>query len=244
LHDEDGWQGIRETFDLTVFTNADVENCLERLKVRNQCIPGYTPEEIAERVERVDRANADLVMETMSKADMVVESAVYVPEQTSATKSHRREPSHLNLITMQDIDKIEPSTIDTTDWTMDIGSSRPRSDSMGNDNSLFSSHAGDASAVLIDDGPAPPPAASFLGTWEPETAKTILQKVQGMDNPKRPFMVALVGIPGGGKSVSSFMLANFLEESKVPTMVCPHDGYHFPLDYLRTWPNADDAIVS
>jgi pantothenate kinase len=57
-----------------------------------------------------------------------------------------------------------------------------------------------------------------------------------------PYMIALVGIPGGGKSVSAFMLANLLEENGISTMVMPHDGYHWPLDYLRTFPDAQDVI--
>ena len=59
---------------------------------------------------------------------------------------------------------------------------------------------------------------------------------------QRPYMVALVGIPGGGKSVSSLILANMLEEQGVPTMIMPHDGYHLPMDQLRQYPDAKDKI--
>jgi len=57
-----------------------------------------------------------------------------------------------------------------------------------------------------------------------------------------PYMVALVSGPGSGKSVSAFLLASILEERGYPTMVCPHDGYHYPLEYLKTFSNAQDFI--
>jgi len=58
----------------------------------------------------------------------------------------------------------------------------------------------------------------------------------------KPFMVALVGIPGGGKSVSSLVLATLLEELGVPTMIMPHDGYHLPMDQLRQFPHSKEMI--
>jgi pantothenate kinase len=73
-------------------------------------------------------------------------------------------------------------------------------------------------------------------------AQKILQQVQSNSNHNAPYMVAIVGIPGGGKSVSSLLLANHLEAQGVATMVMPHDGYHYPLEMLKMWPNAEDAI--
>ena len=73
LHDEDGWESVPGIFDLSIFMNADVETCLERLKIRNQCIPGYTPEEIALRVEEVDRVNTEIVLRSRVRADIVVD---------------------------------------------------------------------------------------------------------------------------------------------------------------------------
>jgi hypothetical protein len=61
-------------FDLTIFMNSNVNDCIERLKIRNQCIPGYTPQEICERCERVDRANAMIVSKSKSRAHFIVES--------------------------------------------------------------------------------------------------------------------------------------------------------------------------
>jgi pantothenate kinase len=75
LHDEDGWEAIKWMFDYTIFMNADVDVCIERVKIRNQCIPGYTPEEIVVRCEKVDRINAMTVMRSKYRADVIVESA-------------------------------------------------------------------------------------------------------------------------------------------------------------------------
>jgi len=58
LHDADGWENIQRFFDWTIYIAADVDGCIERLKERNKCIPGYTPEEIDIRCDAVDRVNA------------------------------------------------------------------------------------------------------------------------------------------------------------------------------------------
>ncbi len=105
-------------------------------------------------------------------------------------------------------------------------------------------------------------------SWEPRVAKLILEKLKSnkhneeeevIDDPalisnnnndddgstssyQKPLMVALVGIPGGGKSVSSLILATLLEEQGVPIMIMPHDGYHLPMDQLRQYPDAKDRI--
>ena len=50
-----------------------MEECVKRLKVRNRCIPGYTPEEIDIRCEKVDRANAEMVQKTKNSAEYCVE---------------------------------------------------------------------------------------------------------------------------------------------------------------------------
>ena len=74
LHDGSGWEDIAKMFDLTIFMNSDVDACIERVKVRNTCIPGYTPEEIEVRCEKVDRANAMTVLKSKERADIVVDS--------------------------------------------------------------------------------------------------------------------------------------------------------------------------
>lgn len=53
LHDRDGWDEVANAFDLKIFMNANLDECMRRVKIRNTCIPGYTPEEIAVRVEKV-----------------------------------------------------------------------------------------------------------------------------------------------------------------------------------------------
>mmetsp|Transcript_17475 Transcript_17475/g.29019 ORF Transcript_17475/g.29019 Transcript_17475/m.29019 type:complete len:534 (-) Transcript_17475:26-1627(-) len=75
LHDEDEWKSVNEIFDYSIFVNADVDACIERLKIRNKCIPGYTEEEIETRCEVVDRTNAMIVDKSKSRASKVVESA-------------------------------------------------------------------------------------------------------------------------------------------------------------------------
>ena len=44
------WQEIRDMADFKVYVEADIEKCMAGLVERNKCIPGYSAEEIAERV--------------------------------------------------------------------------------------------------------------------------------------------------------------------------------------------------
>jgi uridine kinase len=39
LHDDNGWDRIKSFFDWTIYVEADVDACIERLKTRNTCIP-------------------------------------------------------------------------------------------------------------------------------------------------------------------------------------------------------------
>lgn len=75
LHDADGWEGVSNYFDMTIFVDADLDLCMERLKIRNRVIPGYTVQEIELRVDQVDRANAMVVQQSKSRAQIVVTSA-------------------------------------------------------------------------------------------------------------------------------------------------------------------------
>jgi pantothenate kinase len=77
LHDQDGWESIKECFDLTVYVDADLHVCMDRLKIRNQSIPGYTAAEISVRVDAVDRVNAHTVEDSKRRADLVVRSATF-----------------------------------------------------------------------------------------------------------------------------------------------------------------------
>jgi hypothetical protein len=61
--------------ELTVFIDADVDICVQRLKIRNLCIPGYTKEEIELRCDAVDRVNAMTVLSSRGRATLIVSSA-------------------------------------------------------------------------------------------------------------------------------------------------------------------------
>jgi pantothenate kinase len=83
LHDKDGWQDVASIFDLTVFIDANVNDCIDRLKIRNQCIPGYTPQEICLRCETVDRANAMIVVQSKRRAHVTVPSVTTTTTTTT-----------------------------------------------------------------------------------------------------------------------------------------------------------------
>jgi pantothenate kinase len=74
LHDNEEWKDVKGIFDYSIFVDADVDACIERLKIRNKCIPGYTEEEIELRCEVVDRANAMVVDRSKARAELVVKS--------------------------------------------------------------------------------------------------------------------------------------------------------------------------
>jgi pantothenate kinase len=75
LHDQDGWEELSDgVFDLKIYMNSDqLDVCLDRVTIHNQCLPGYTTEEIVERTETVDRINALTVMRSKGRADVVVD---------------------------------------------------------------------------------------------------------------------------------------------------------------------------
>lgn len=75
LHESDGFDNVRDLFDVTIFVDACIDRCMDRLKIRNRCIPGYTPEEIEFRVDDVDRINAETVHRSSKRAHLVVPSA-------------------------------------------------------------------------------------------------------------------------------------------------------------------------
>jgi len=200
---------------------------MERLKIRNLAIPGYTPEEILVRVEAVDRVNAQTVLKTKAKADLIVESIVAKPvdeelqshhSHNSGMGRHTRVSSMeaLNLIVTTVAHEEEPHGI--ADW----------------DSAL------DLEGLMMDAEPLSP-MGPIVGSWEKAMAQQILKKMKESPE-RRPFMVGLVGMPGSGKSVSVFLLANELEQHGVMSMTMPHDGYHYTMDYLKSFINSDDAI--
>jgi pantothenate kinase len=74
MHQGDGWENIKSFFDYIIYIEIGVDTCVARLKERNKCIPGYTPEEIEIRCEVVDRANAETVEKSRIYASEVVQS--------------------------------------------------------------------------------------------------------------------------------------------------------------------------
>jgi hypothetical protein len=93
LHDKDGWQDVASIFDLTIFIDANVNDCIDRLKIRNQCIPGYTPPEICLRCETVNRANAMIVVQSKRRAHVTVQSVTTTTTTTPAAATVPREES-------------------------------------------------------------------------------------------------------------------------------------------------------
>jgi pantothenate kinase len=74
LHDQQDWQDVQQYFDYTIYIQTStVEESMARVKERNVCIPGYTPEEISARVDAVDRRNAMLIeASSPSRASLVI----------------------------------------------------------------------------------------------------------------------------------------------------------------------------
>jgi pantothenate kinase len=74
LHDQHGWQEVQQYFDFSIYIQtSSIDECMARLKERNVCVPGYTPEEIYERVDQVDRRNAlQIAASSPSRASLVI----------------------------------------------------------------------------------------------------------------------------------------------------------------------------
>ena len=89
-------------------------------------------------------------------------------------------------------------------------------------------------------------ASNLVVTWEPAVAE-ILDRMQRLSNPSRPFLVGLVGIPGSGKSTSAEIVTALLggsddDHDDDHAIVMPMDGYHTPLQQLADSDNAADLI--
>jgi pantothenate kinase len=74
LHDQDGWDKVADNFDFSLYVDANLDICMEGLKLRNKVIPGYSPEEIDIRVDAVDRINAMTVERSKVRAHQIVQS--------------------------------------------------------------------------------------------------------------------------------------------------------------------------
>lgn len=88
LHDDPDWGAVRDFFDYCIFVHSDIDQCMARLKERNKVIPGYTEEEIFVRVDAVDRVNAETVMKSKDRANLVVDSAIlFAPAEEEQSPS-------------------------------------------------------------------------------------------------------------------------------------------------------------
>ena len=155
--------------------------------------------------------NAEIVAKSKTRADIVVKSVAKPILKNEFPHEPTKQEATLTRLEQTDVDGAE-YTIESSDWTMDIGISIPRGGMRSRSNSVASESS----------EPPPPPASQFVGSWEPEQAQIILERVD--KSSKLPYMVALIGTPGSGKSISSFLLASILEDHGYPTMICPHDG--------------------
>ena len=74
-------------------------------------------------------------------------------------------------------------------------------------------------------------------------AKIISTKVSENDDHRQPTIVAVVGMPGSGKTTSSDILASLLQDTyNTSCIVLPMDGYHFPIAHLKAMHNPEDVI--
>ncbi|OEU09677.1 P-loop containing nucleoside triphosphate hydrolase protein, partial [Fragilariopsis cylindrus CCMP1102] len=72
-YNRNDWNGVTNYFDETIYIDMELKICMERLKKRNLCLPGYTtPDEIDQRVDIVDHQNALLVQHTKHRANTIV----------------------------------------------------------------------------------------------------------------------------------------------------------------------------
>lgn len=89
--------------------------------------------------------------------------------------------------------------------------------------------------------------SSHLVSWEYDMSVRIMKEMKErgtsfQEGRRRPYMVALAGCPGSGKTTSSWILKSLLEKQGVECMIVPHDGYHYPMAFLKTWEDAEQAI--
>lgn len=145
---------------------------MDRLRIRNLSIPGYSEEEIFVRVDAVDRVNANTVLKSKDRADIIVESIVAkpttaeslsrVPSQASGLSRHSRVASFeaLNLIFTTTRAEEEPRGI----WDYE-----------------------ESQGLILDMDVEQPmlPAGPIVGTWEKEMAQQIKLKMEE-DPSQRP----------------------------------------------------------
>ena len=83
-------------------------------------------------------------------------------------------------------------------------------------------------------------------TWEESIASLLQEKMQTrrrrQEDSDAPFLVALVDIPGSGKSTSAHKLSALLPTRDIPNTTVPMHGYNYSLSTLQSFPNAQDVI--
>jgi pantothenate kinase len=72
LHNEDGWEEIRRTFDERWFLDTPWNVAMERLTQRHMQAWGLTPDEAKNRIAANDALNANIVMESRKFAEWVL----------------------------------------------------------------------------------------------------------------------------------------------------------------------------
>jgi pantothenate kinase len=93
LHDSDGFGLVFGLFDFGIYLDVDIEVCMQRVKIRNTCIPGYTKEELWKRVDVVDYQNALIVERSRVRAHAVVRPAPTTgSDQAFYSQSHSKQP--------------------------------------------------------------------------------------------------------------------------------------------------------
>lgn len=70
LHDQDGWESVREFIDFSIYVDTDEDVRLERLFTRHVTF-GKDPDSARLWMESVDGPNADLIRPTQQRADVV-----------------------------------------------------------------------------------------------------------------------------------------------------------------------------
>jgi pantothenate kinase len=87
LYDQNQWGEVKDFFDYTIYIQThSIDTCMERVKERNVCIPGYTVEEIYERVDIVDRNNAILIEQASpARAHQIIKSISSVESKSLST---------------------------------------------------------------------------------------------------------------------------------------------------------------
>jgi len=160
------------------------------------------------------------------------------------TNTHQERVNTMNSMTPQSVQYtiLDPSSDNDGVVEIDVDQDYDRIPSARSVSATSSEENEDSFVAMSNEQGRVTSSADYRKSWEPDIADRIAHRLEQFQE-DRPFMVALVGIPGCGKSVSAMILANELEcRYHKSCFVTPHDGYHYPLEYLKTLPDAEDVI--